>query len=372
MDTMPRPITVAFDDQIFVAQPRGGVSKTFVELAHHLPELGIDPIFLSRTTRNQHLAESGLVPQAPMRGRLADRAAWVAWRLVGHPREQSSALPAFDVLHHTFTHPSYLRLGSAPRVVSIYDFMPERFPKLFPLGNPHFAKRRFAERSDAILTISQATTDDLARFYSSDLLEKTTVAHLGVSEQVRSGALVQMDLPAQYLLFVGVRRGYKEFSRFLEAAAPLLSQHELLSLVIVGGGALTDAEQAELAAHRIADRVVHLRPTDEQMRTVYARASVFAFPSLYEGFGLPTIEALAAGTPVVLADDGCSREVGGPLAHLFVPGDAESMRAALRTALTDAAQRDAAHAGPAWASRFTWQETARKHAKVYRGLVSRA
>ncbi|WP_306232655.1 glycosyltransferase family 4 protein [Agrococcus beijingensis] len=369
---MPRPVTVAFDDQIFVAQPRGGVSKTFVEIARLLPEFDVQPIFLSRSTRNEHLAESGFVPAAPPRGRIAARAAWVGWRLIGHPREQAARLPRTDVLHHTFTHPSYLGPVAAPRVVSIYDFMPERFPELFPLGNPHFAKRRFAMRSDAILTNSQATTDDLARFYGAELLDRTTVAHLGVSDAFLSAPSAPMDLPAKYLLFVGVRRGYKEFSRFLAAAAPLLDEDASLSLVIVGGGELSDDERAELAGHGIGHRAVHLRPADSEMRTVYARASAFVFPSLYEGFGLPTIESLAAGTPVVLADAGCSREVGGPLAHLFTPGDAESMRAALRQALTEPAQRRAAEEGPAWAGRFTWRETARKHAEVYRHLVADA
>lgn len=370
MDTMTAPITVAFDDQIFVAQSRGGVSRTFVELFMRLPALGVEPLILSRSTRNRHLAESGLVPHAPVRSPLGERAAWVSWRLLGHPRDQKAPFGSYDVLHHTFTHPSYLRFGHGPRVVSVYDFMPERFPHLFKLGNPHFAKHTFARRADAIITNSASTSADLARFYGEQIASKATVAHLGVGEAYLESRGDDLEVPARYVLFVGVRAGYKEFARFVEAVAPLVLRNAGLDVVLAGGGALDDGERALLARRGIGDRVVHVTPTDAQMPTLYARASVFVFPSLYEGFGLPTLEALASGTPVVLADDGCSREVGGPLAEFFAPGDATAMRAAIERAMSERVTTSVAGAGPDWSRQFTWDRTAAIHAEVYRTLLN--
>ncbi|MFC7431103.1 MULTISPECIES: glycosyltransferase family 4 protein [unclassified Agrococcus] len=364
-----REIRVAFDDQAFVAQQRGGVSKMFVETALRLPEHGVEPVLLSRTTRNEHLAASGLVPRRADPGALRARAEWFGWRVLGRPREQGRALPPVDLVHHTFTHPSYLRPLPVPRVMSVYDFMPERFPKEFPLGNPHFAKRRFVEAADLVLSISEATLADLRRFYGDAAAEHAVVVPLGVADAFLDAPRVEIDLPERYLLFVGVRRGYKDFDVFVEAATPLLAEEPALHVVLVGGGPLSDDEQRMLAAAGIADRVARIAPSDAEMPTVYARADALAFPSRYEGFGLPTLEALATGTPVVVVDAGVGREVGGDVALYFPAGDAVAMRERLREARTERVAAHAREAGPRWARAFTWDATARRTADAYRALL---
>src|SRR4051794_12033465 len=152
---MPRPIRVGFDDQIFQAQRRGGVSRFFVELIRHLPDQDVEPVLLSDGTRNLHLAESGMVPERPELSHFQQRMQWVSWSLLGHPRTMPRRLPPLDLLHHTYSHRSYLRMWRGPRVMSLYDMTPETYPELFPLGNPHFAKRRYTEVADRIISISE-------------------------------------------------------------------------------------------------------------------------------------------------------------------------------------------------------------------------
>jgi glycosyltransferase involved in cell wall biosynthesis len=362
-------LRVGFDDQIFRAQRRGGISKYFVELVARLPRHGIEPVVLSGPSRNLHLVESGLVSKAPDQGRLLERAEWISWRLLGRPRSALRVDPPPSVMHHTFTHPAYLKAWSGPRVVTVFDMTPELFPEYFKLGNPHFAKRRYCEVSDGIISISQNTADDMMRLYSADLAGKTHVIPFGVSEDFLAPGPDILDLPPRYLLFVGVRTGYKDFTTSLRAFEVLAREDPDLALVVVGGGPFSESETAANDATGLAGRIHKLQPRDAEMPEVYRRAAAFMFPSIYEGFGLPTLEALSAGTPTVLADASCSREVGGDAAHYFVPKDVDSLVDTLRAAMSPQAVDAVRIAGPARGRDFSWDHVAAMTADLYRSLA---
>lgn len=368
-----RPIRVGFDDQIFEAQRRGGVSKYFVELIEQLPRHGIQPIVLSTQTRNVHLQESGLIPATPRRSPAAERAAWASWRVVGHPRSPPHPRPQLDVMHHTFTHPAYLHGWRGPRVVTVYDMTPELFPEYFKLGNPHLAKRRYVEASDAVIAISRNTAGDMVRLYDLEgLQEKTTVVHLGVDGRFFVGRDdTALSLPQHYLLFVGVRSGYKDFSTALAAWSRLAVHDQRLEFVVVGGGPFSRSEQRRIAESGDAASVHHLVPDDDQIVEVYRRAAALVFPSRYEGFGLPTLESLATGTPVVLADASCSREVGGAAALYFAQGDVDELVDRLARAMSPEFRASIRLEGPAHSEEFSWDRTAALTADIYRRVVGR-
>jgi glycosyltransferase involved in cell wall biosynthesis len=362
-------IKVGFDDQIFEAQRVGGISKYFVELVQRLPEYGIEPIILSTGTRNVHLAESGIVPRVPDLGKTAARVNWVSWRLFGHPRTTPRPLPRLDVMHHTFTHGSYLRSWAGPRVTTIFDMTPELFPSHFKLGNPHFAKKRYCEVSDAVISISENTARDVFRLYGDDLASKTRVIPFGVGEQFFEVVPDELDLPARYLLFVGMRAaGYKDFRTAFLAFVALAKEDESLEFVVAGGGAFTPDEEAMFVDAGLRSRIRHLRPSDATMPELYRRAQVFVFPSIYEGFGLPTLESLAGGTPTVLADASCSREVGGEAALYFEPGNVDALVAKLREATAPGYRENVRTAGPAQGKKFDWDSVASMTADVYRSV----
>ena len=366
-------IRVGFDDQIFIAQSRGGISKYFVEIIQRLPKYGVEPILLCEETRNSHLAESGLVPRAKQDSNLKSRLRGYLWRLTGNPRYKGPLIETVDVIHHTFTNGAYLGLGHKPSVVTICDMIPEVYPEYFPTGNPHFAKKKFAERCDVLISISGSTTNDMLKFYGDNLRSKTMVVPLGVGEQFLSPhPEVEMpDLPEKYLLFVGVRRGYKHFKTAFLAFEKMAKNDSELCFVVIGGGRYSDEERKMVQTSPFVERVFHFNPSDEQMPEFYRRAKCFVFPSVYEGFGLPTLESLASGTPVVLADASCSREVGGDLAIYCEPGDVQSLIDSVEKATSidwvNRIKRD----GPARAKEFTWDFVAEETAKIYKNLVQK-
>lgn len=365
-------IRVGFDDQIFIAQSRGGISKYFVEIITRLPNYGIEPVLLLNSTRNHHLAESGLVTEAKRDSPLQSKIRGLLWRLTGYPRYVISKKTNVDLIHHTFTHKGYLGQLNKPSVVTVYDMIPEVYPEYFPMGNPHFAKEKYAEKCDRIISISDSTTRDMLQFYGESIEDKTFIIPFGVGEQFLEPDLsVEMPvLPENYLLFVGIRRGYKEFATAFQAFEEIALHEDNLHFVIVGGGRYSDAERDMITNSNFKNRVMHFNPSDKQMPLFYKRASCFLFPSVYEGFGLPTLEALASGTPVVLADASCSREVGGDLAIYFEPGSVQGLAEAIGQARAKEWRELIKLEGPLRARAFNWDSVAEQTAMLYKQLLN--
>jgi glycosyltransferase involved in cell wall biosynthesis len=249
--------------------------------------------------------------------------------------------------------------------VTVVDMIPELLPELWPKGNPHLAKHDFVRRASAIVCISESTRRDLLRIYGP-LEAPIDVVPLAVSGNFRPGGTFAHPLPDDYILFLGSRAPYKEFGVAAEAFAAIRAGHPGLSLVVVGGGRFTKAEQANLERLSITGLVHRVDATDADLPALFGGARVFAFPSRYEGFGLPTLEAMACGTPAVLANSSSHPEAGGDAALYFEPGDASALGAQLVRLLRDADLRAALVArGLERAAGFTWQRTAARTRDVY-------
>jgi glycosyltransferase involved in cell wall biosynthesis len=271
-----------------------------------------------------------------------------------------------DILHHTFYHPRFLRPDFAgPRVTTIYDMTPDLFPELFPEGDPHLSKRAYVDASDMLLCISDSTRQDLIAVYG-ELDKPIRIAHLGVSQTFSPHHLPIDGLPARYLLFVGKRDKYKDYSVLAEAVAGL---EEKVVLVVVGGGAFTDEEIHLHERLGITPQIRQLSVGDQELAGLYANTLAFVFPSRYEGFGLPTLEAMASGAPTILAMISAHPEIGGDAAMYFPPGDAAVLRDCLERVIGDPALREQyGSLGIARAAAFTWEQTARQTSDAYHEL----
>lgn len=268
-------------------------------------------------------------------------------------------------------------------VVTIHDLtlytMPRRFGRL-----KHIYLRLLvpytARRAGAIITDSASTRADIAR-YCRVRPDRITVVHLGVSEDFRpvDDTIVhsiarRYGVPEHYMLFVGKLEPGKNIVRLIEAFARLGDAAREYVLVIVGAkGWLYDEVFRRVEDLGLEKRVLFLGYVPlVDLPALYSGADLFVFPSLYEGFGLPPLEAMACGTPTVVSNVSSLPEVVGDAAELIDdPCDVDQIADAMRRVLSDPDRKaDLSARGLEHAARFTWQKTAQRTMQVYRKVCS--
>jgi glycosyltransferase involved in cell wall biosynthesis len=221
-----------------------------------------------------------------------------------------------------------------------------------------------ARRAAGFVCNSHATRADLVRHFPA-LADRSAVIPLGVEPRfaraVPGAVPERYGVPRPYVLAVGTREPRKNLPRLVRAFAGLPADlRERYSLAIAGKPGWGDAETERLASAQ-PGVVLTGYVEDDDLPALYAGAEAFAFPSLAEGFGLPVIEAMAAGTPVLTSNCSSLAEVAGDAARLVDPGDERAVRAGLEELLEDVSLRDRlAHAGRERAAGFTWRRTARE------------
>ena len=354
-------ISVTYDTQIFRLQRQGGISRYFAELMaayRREPGLGVTPSVPGRLVASRHLADAGI-----RRGMVVPRVLTRGWDLLPAGRRDTGGA---DLVHHTYYLPRELRASwPSPRVTTIHDMIPELMPEYFPRGNPHRAKRAYVEHSQGLLFVSETSRRDLLHLYGPQDVPMA-VAPLAPGTAFRRLAS-HADQGAPYLVFVGSRAGYKDFDTLLAA----LARTSGLSLVVVGGGALGPAEQVRVKTLGLESRVRQAAMTDEQLARLYASALALVVPSRYEGFGLPLVEAMACGCPVVASDIEVFREVADTAADYFPVGDAEMLASSLERLRSDGAwRRSFIEAGSLRVRDFTWRRTAVLTAALYREVLA--
>lgn len=285
-----------------------------------------------------------------------------------------------DVFHATDHLLPHLR--RIPSVFTLHDLIPlERPAAHLPLNRWYLQLMlpRFLRRADAIICVSQHTKNDAVRFFQG-IESKIHVIPEGVNSSFRPvqdpEALAEVraryDLPERFILFVGTIEPRKNLETLWEAYRALRSEGRTEKLVVVGRkGWLYQPTLARLRDLGLEDEVLFSGyVSNSDLPAIYALAKCFVFPSLYEGFGLPPLEAMACGCPVVCSNSSSLPEVCGDAAILIPPTDASALTSALRRLLEDAALRDDLRTrGLQQAARFTWEEAARKTLEVYRSVV---
>lgn len=236
----------------------------------------------------------------------------------------------FDIIHPTYFNNYFLEnLGNTKLVLTVYDMIHEIFPETLSLrDNTAIQKRRLLERADRIIAISRNTRNDLINIYNIDPA-RIKVIHLSSSFANLLSVSSDIEAPSYpYILFTGLRRGYKNFYIFLYAVEPILRNNPELKLLCVGSSFRED-ELRLFDNLGVNKQLVRLAANDAQLACLYANARLFVFPSLYEGFGIPILEAFSCGTPCALSNTSSLPEVGGDAALYFDPKDHQSIFSAI-------------------------------------------
>jgi glycosyltransferase involved in cell wall biosynthesis len=307
------------------------------------------------------------------------------WRALPFPRLWTHLRLSWEMLRNrpdVLFVPAHVVPAIHPRatVVTVHDLGYLHFPDAHPALSRRYldlSTRWSVRAARRVIAVSAATRDDLVAMLGVPA-SKITVVHHGVHpveclpEPAMHATLERLGITQPYMLFVGTVQPRKNLQRLIRAFAPVVAAGLPHRLVIAGRmGWLTEPIRAEVASLDLTDRV-HFAGyvPDGDLSALYRGADAFAFPSLYEGFGMPVLEALAYGVPVVASNTTSLPELVGDAGLLVDPLDAVAIGAALVRALADAPLRARlAVAGPERAAYFSWERCARETLAVLEGAA---
>ena len=350
--------TVVIGPEIWAGQANGGISRYFVELANNLNSfVSRGMVLVPQNSNKQVVNIQKKVNVANLKKDLAIIA-------------ESSKSPN-TIYHATYYDDKNLRLAKSlgfKTVVTVFDMISEIYPEKPPRFRyfPNL-KKKSIRSADGIICISESTKNDLVRIYGLNS-KKIQVIHLASS--FRLASIDELSKQREnYILHVGNRAGYKNFSILLTAFSESQLLRNSFTLVAFGGGDFGEDEKKLISEFGLNDKVIHVSGDDSVLRNLYLSSRILVYPSLYEGFGLPLLEAMALGCPVITGKVSSMPEIGGDAVLYFDSSDAQALRDLLEKTLSNEENLERARImGLARSNEFSWQETASQTLDFYNNL----
>jgi len=390
---MGNKIKILFDPEIFLLQKYGGISRYFYELLSKFHEDTdiefILPIAFSDNYYLKHapflLCHNFLKPLKAKDKNPFLKLMGKPWRKISkrvlkyqqnkNEMKLKEALNArdFDICHLTYYNTRVLEyLADKPVVITVYDMIHELFPEFFPDDPTSSHKGQLIKKAKKIIAISNCTKQDLMKIYNIHE-DKIEVIYLGCSFNSRDlSTKKHIKLPQNYILYVGDRRNYKNFRFFIESIVPVLKNRTDLKVICAGSQPFNESEKEFLQILDLSKKVAHYPVSDEFLVELYKNAMAFVFPSLYEGFGIPVLEAFSAGCPVICSNTSSFPEIAGDAAFFFDPYNMDSIRDSVKRVISDNNLRnEMINKGYERIKDFSWQETANRTKKLYKSVISK-
>lgn len=331
---------ILYDHQAFTGSIFGGVPRYFADLMGNLFTQGHKVKLATGFSNNIYIQEKKYFKGYSYNYFLGHR--WTC-TLLSHLNRFDAAVnllgKRFDVFHPTFYNPYFLSfIGNKPFVITYHDAIKDKFGKEYGhLDNVSIEqKQKILNQAAKVIAVSQNTKNDLVEVFDIDP-NKIVVIHHATNFQDVTPTPVS-DLPEKYLLYVGSRNDYKQFLPFVEATADLLRK-ENISVICAGGGNFTPTESDAIEKLGVNHLLSQQTVDDGTLKTLYQNALAFVYPSKYEGFGIPILEAFASDCPAVLSNSSCFPEVAQDAALYFDPESKESIHDAVKQIITDSTTR---------------------------------
>jgi len=366
------PIRIVYDYQKFSEQRYGGISRYYFELASRVNLLdGFDveifcPLFINEYIKGKSVSVSGVyIPEIPK-----------MTKFIGKINHALTRLSLFskppDIVHETYYSEKEIAPQSTAKIVTVHDMILEKYPKFFPnaeMDRLSVHKSKAIKRADKIICISENTKKDLIEFLDVDS-HKIAVVYHGYPSINYPEDVARLILEP-YILFVGSRSGYKNFGRCIEAYGRSSWIRNNFKLVCFGGGRFSSDELGKMHTLSIPDRsIVHFSGGDHVLTALYYHASALVYPSLYEGFGLPLLEAMSFKCPVVCSNTSSMPEVAGMAAEYFDPKSTDSIVSALESVLSSPDKsRLLTLNGLERVKHFSWEKCAEETSVIYQSVV---
>jgi glycosyltransferase involved in cell wall biosynthesis len=364
---------ILFDHQIFIAQKYGGISRYFFELIKEFKlNKNIDSDASLLISNNQYLSKkhSFIVKKffidIDFKGKQGIMSLINKVNTIRYLKNKQ-----IDIFHPTYYDPYFLKyIKNVPYVLTVYDMIHEKFDHMFDSKDSTANnKRLLVEKASKIIAISESTKRDIMEVYGINE-SKIEVVYLGNSLVYNHESAINIDIPKKYILFVGSRRSYKNFDKFVSSISEILINDKGLSLLCAGGGKFSSDEINSFTNLNISGQVFQYDLNDFNLAYFYKHAKLFVFPSLYEGFGIPVLEAFACGCPLVCSNTSSLPEVAGNAAQYFDPNDEKSIKDAVVAVLNDEKlSNKLIQDGNERLNFFSWEKTAFQTGEIYRSIL---
>lgn len=367
---------IAFDHQIFIRQKYGGVSRYIYELAREISTTTTHEVtIVSPLYKNKYLK------YAPKQLKIMGIPIMPVPRIeqivgVANTRLVKPILGWIDpdIVHETYYKAERLAPKSSKVILTVHDMIHERFHDSFPASDKTRSLKKSAiERADHIICISKQTQRDLIELTEIEP-EKTTVVHHGYELAKNIVRKSEVTHSKPFILYVGNRVGYKNFDRLLKAISNEKELQGSYDLFCFGGGAFTSREKELFVKLGFKEGNIRLvSGTDEVLADLYRNAKLFVYPSLYEGFGIPPLEAMSFDCPVACSNTSSIPEVVGNAGAYFDPTNIDEISFTLKKLLSDEEYRKKLIiSGRERIKLFSWNRCASETLEVYRNVINRS
>ena len=369
---------ILFDHQMFHRQNHGGITRYFTELIKGLTKIENIEIQLSiGETNNNYVKElSNIVcfnPELSTRKKhifLSDlflkkcNSDDIVNQTIGLIQKGD-----FDIFHPTFYDHYFLEhIGNKKYVLTVHDLIMQKYPEFFIEYEIPDKSTRILEGASHIITISETTKRDLLNYFRLDE-KKISVIYHGCPKKTDNKASKFKKLNYEYLLFIGDRRGYKNFYSFLLSIKDTLILNENLKIVCVGSP-FANFEIKYFESLFIKNKIFNLTPDDEELQVLYENAVALVYPSIDEGFGLPILEAFVNGCPILCSDIEVFHEIANDSVIYFDPKSIKSINDAFyRIYNSKKEKQDLIEKGYKRSKAFDWSKCASLTEEVYKKVV---
>lgn len=362
---------IIFDYQVFLIQKYGGVSKYIINLDKELnlsdESKIIAPVFInkylkfySKTKGNFFFKNNNLFTK------------YFGKKINQYYTKYYLRKNKPDIVHFSYHyHKNYLKNYSLPKkIITIYDLNHEIFFERFFNKRIINYKNEYFNSVDHIICISENTKKDLLNFYKVDE-KKISVIYLGVDKNQNTQNINTALLNKPYLLYVGMRNGYKNFRKFIEAYSKSDKLKKDFNVICFGGNNFSNEELKYFKNLNIEnEKIIHTEGNDNQLNFLYNNAECFVFPSLYEGFGLPLLEAMNMNCPVACSNNSSFNEVSGDAAEKFNPENIDDIKNTIeKLVYNDGLKKQLIINSKKNLARFSWKKCGIETISVYKSLI---
>ena len=356
---------VFFGPEIWQLQDQGGVSRYFGELIRNISKIDSRTTAFLPNSDNQYMKLIPLENMSAVQDLSEKKLIGIADRL-NHISENRR------VYHATYFSALDLKKfenANFNTVVTVFDLISEKYPEKKVFSRPRInLKKKSIRAANHIICISQTTKNDLLEYYNVSE-EKISVIYLGSNLQSSSSITPVLARKIPYLLFVGKRKGYKNFDILLKAFSEIKTLKSDFQIIAFGGGEFDLSEVKTIKSLGMEKNVIQISGDDAVLSALYKEAFSLVYPSLYEGFGLPPIEAMKLGCPVIASNGGSIPEICKEGASYFNPRDKDDLASTLEESLNNPEIiNQKVISGRIVSEGYTWEKTAFETHQVYKQL----